>query len=61
MLAVLHDLDVVRERFPEALLLRASPWPGPDRDTLAAANLLRARRMCEAFHEGGAVCRQSAA
>ena len=62
VLAVLHDLDVVRERFPEALLLAREPvaW-GPTGDTLAAANLLRARRMCEAFHEGGAVCRQSAA
>jgi zinc/manganese transport system ATP-binding protein len=62
VLAVLHDLDVVRDRFPEALLLAREPvaW-GPTGETLAAANLLRARRMCEAFDEDGTVCRRSAA
>ena len=62
VLAVLHDLDVVHERFPEALLLAREPvaW-GPTGDTLAAANLLRARRMCEAFDEDGEVCRRRAA
>jgi zinc/manganese transport system ATP-binding protein len=62
VLAVLHDLDLVRERFPEALLLAREPvaW-GPTAVALGAANLLRARRMCEAFAEGGAVCRRAAA
>ena len=62
ILAVLHDLDLVRERFPEALLLAREPvaW-GPTAEALGAANLLRARRMCEAFAEGGAVCRRAAA
>ncbi len=62
VLAVLHDLDLVRERFPHALLLAREPvaW-GPTGETLAAANLLRARRMCEAFGDGGAVCRRNAA
>jgi zinc/manganese transport system ATP-binding protein len=62
VLAVLHDLDLVRERFPEALLLAREPvaW-GPSGDALAAVNLLQARRMCEAFSEDSAVCRRSAA
>lgn len=62
VLAVLHDLDLVRERFPESLLLAREPvaW-GPTREVLAPANLLRARRMGEAFDEAGAVCRRDAA
>ncbi len=62
VLAVLHDLDLVREWFPESLLLAREPvaW-GPTGETLAAANLLRARRMCESVADHGAVCRRSAA
>ena len=62
VVAVLHDLDLVRERFPQTLLLAREPvaW-GPTGDALAAANLLRARRMCEVFDEAGAVCRRAAA
>ena len=62
VLAVLHDLVLVRERFPEALLLAREPvaW-GPTREALAAANLLRSRRMCEAFDDAVAVCRRRAA
>jgi zinc/manganese transport system ATP-binding protein len=62
VLAVLHDLDLVRERFPEALLLAREPvaW-GPTGEALAAGNLLRARRMCEAFDDRVAVCRRQAA
>jgi zinc/manganese transport system ATP-binding protein len=62
VVAVLHDLDLVHERFPETLLLAREPvaW-GPTGDALAAANLLRARRMCEVFDGAGAVCRRAAA
>jgi zinc/manganese transport system ATP-binding protein len=57
VLAVLHDYDLVRERFPEALLLARSPvaW-GPTGDVLRPENLLRARRMCEAFDDRAGVC-----
>lgn len=62
VLAVLHDLDLVREWFPETLLLarEAVAW-GPTREALGPANLLRARAMSEAFEERGEVCRRSAA
>ena len=62
VLAVLHDLDLVRERFPEALLLAREPvaW-GPTAETLASANLLRARRMCESFDDHARTCRRHAA
>jgi zinc/manganese transport system ATP-binding protein len=57
IVAVLHDYNIVRERFPEALLLARSPvaW-GPTREVLDPENLLRARRMCEAFDNRAAVC-----
>jgi zinc/manganese transport system ATP-binding protein len=50
VLAALHDLELVRANFPEVLLLARSPvaW-GPTGDVLTPENLLKARRMCEAF------------
>ena len=62
VIAVLHDLALVHERFPETLLLAREPvaW-GPTDEALAATNLLRARRMCEAFDEAAAACRRQAA
>ena len=62
IVAVLHDYDLVRERFPEALLLARSPvaW-GPTEEVLRPDNLLRARRMCEAFDMHAAVCDEHAA
>ena len=59
---VLHDLDLVRERFSEALLLAREPvaW-GPTAEVLAAGNLLRARRLTEALDHEAAICRRSAA
>jgi zinc/manganese transport system ATP-binding protein len=62
IVAVLHDYDLVRERFPEALLLARSPvaW-GPTAEVLRPDNLLRARRMCEAFDSHAAVCAEHAA
>jgi zinc/manganese transport system ATP-binding protein len=57
VIAVLHDYEMVRERFPEALLLARTPvaW-GPTGEVLKPENLLRARRMSEAFDDRAAVC-----
>lgn len=49
VLAVLHDIDIVREYFPETLLLaRQLVAHGPTHDVLTAENQFRARQMCEA-------------
>ena len=57
VIAALHDLDLVRSMFPEALLLAREPvaW-GKTADVLTAENLLKARRMCEAFDAGAQEC-----
>src|SRR5271156_1682544 len=57
VLAALHDMDLVRANFPEALLLARGPvaW-GATAEVLTAENLSQARRMCEAFDEGAAAC-----
>lgn len=57
VLAVLHDLELVRTHFPDALLLarEAVAW-GRTADVLTPDNLLKARRMCEAFDEHAAAC-----
>ena len=57
VLAALHDLDVVKAHFPEALLLAREPvaW-GPTADVLTTENMLKARRMCEAFDEQAEAC-----
>jgi zinc/manganese transport system ATP-binding protein len=57
VLAAMHDLDVVRTHFPEALLLAREPvaW-GPTAEVLTAENMLKARRMCEAFDEQAEAC-----
>jgi zinc/manganese transport system ATP-binding protein len=57
VLAALHDLDVVKANFPEALLLAREPvaW-GATADVLTADNMQKARRMCEAFDEQAQAC-----
>jgi zinc/manganese transport system ATP-binding protein len=52
ILAALHDLDLVKAGFPDALLLAREPvaW-GPTAEVLTPDNLHKARRMCEAFDE----------
>ena len=62
VIAALHDLDLVKSIFPEALLLAREPvaW-GATRDVLTAENLLKARRMCEAFDEHAEACAVEAA
>jgi zinc/manganese transport system ATP-binding protein len=57
VLAALHDMDLVRDNFPETLLLArgAVAW-GPTAQVLTAENLIAARRMCEAFDDSAAPC-----
>ena len=57
VLAAMHDIDIVRRHFPQTLLLAREPvaW-GETGRVLTAENLMKARRMCEAFDEGAAAC-----
>jgi zinc/manganese transport system ATP-binding protein len=57
VLAALHDIDLVRANFPQALLLAREPvaW-GATPDVLTVENLAKARRMCEAFDEYAEAC-----
>ncbi|MFC3126292.1 metal ABC transporter ATP-binding protein [Pseudoroseomonas globiformis] len=61
VLAVLHDLDLIRAEFPETLLLAREPvgW-GPTAEVLSAANRLRARMMSEAWDEAAPACDRAA-
>lgn len=59
ILVVTHDLDQVRAHFPTTLMLaRELLSYGRTAEVLTATNLLRARRMCEAFDEQAALCRR---
>jgi zinc/manganese transport system ATP-binding protein len=62
VIAALHDFDLVRATFPDVLLLAREPvaW-GPTREVLTAENLLKARRMCEAFDDDADACHVDAA
>ena len=57
VLAVLHDLELVRAHFPRTLLLARSPveW-GETRAVLTPSNLIKARHMCEAWDESAHAC-----
>lgn len=57
VMVVVHDLDLVRQHFPEALLLARRPvaW-GDARRTLAPENLLQARQFHEAWAEDAPWC-----
>jgi zinc/manganese transport system ATP-binding protein len=57
VVAVLHDLAVVRAHFPQTLLLarQAIGW-GPTADTLSPVNMARARAMTEAFDDFAPFC-----
>jgi len=57
VLAAMHDIDLVRSNFPETLLLAREPvaW-GRTAEVLTPQNLLRARKMCEAFDEQAQSC-----
>ena len=62
VLAALHDIDLVKANFPETLLLAREPvaW-GHTSEVLTAENLLKARRMCEAFDDKAGECAVEAA
>jgi zinc/manganese transport system ATP-binding protein len=57
VMAVLHDIDLVRENFPETLLLARGPvaW-GETLATLKPENLLKARRFHEAWEDDAPWC-----
>jgi zinc/manganese transport system ATP-binding protein len=61
VIVVAHDLELVREHFPETLLLARSPvaW-GDTKDVLRAETLLRARRFDEAWRDDAPWCEPSA-
>jgi zinc/manganese transport system ATP-binding protein len=60
ILVVAHDLDLVRQNFPETLLLARRPvaW-GATGETLHPENLLRARRFHEAWEDDAPWCEPS--
>ncbi|MBX3580762.1 MAG: metal ABC transporter ATP-binding protein [Rhizobiaceae bacterium] len=57
VLVVAHDLDLVRDNFPETLLLARRPvaW-GATTEVLTPENLLKARRFDEAWHDDAPWC-----
>jgi zinc/manganese transport system ATP-binding protein len=61
VIAVLHDLDQVREHFEQVLLLARErvAW-GPTAEVLKAEHLFRARQMAEAWDESAPRCEVSA-
>lgn len=57
VVAAIHDLDMARRAFPEALLIAREPiaW-GATREVLDDANLARARALAEGWLENAPVC-----
>ncbi|RWA70723.1 zinc ABC transporter ATP-binding protein AztA [Mesorhizobium sp.] len=57
IMVVVHDLELVRQNFPETLLLARQPvaW-GETRETLRPENLLKARRFHEAWEDNAPWC-----
>jgi len=57
VIAVLHDLDLVRRSFPQTLLLAREliGW-GPTVQVLSPANRLRARMLSEAWSDDAEIC-----
>jgi zinc/manganese transport system ATP-binding protein len=61
VVAVLHDLDLVRAHFPRTLLIAREPVAfGPTATALAAENLLKARRLIESFDDDARHCARAA-
>ena len=62
VIAVLHDLEQVREQFPSVLYLAREvvDW-GPTARVLTAANQLKARAMAERWDPDAEACRRGAA
>jgi zinc/manganese transport system ATP-binding protein len=57
VLAALHDMNLVSQHFPQTLMMAREPvaW-GETGRVLIAENLMKARRMCEAFEEAADEC-----
>lgn len=62
VVAVLHNVDVARKRFPDTLLLarEAVAW-GPSDQVLTTANIARAHSMAEAFDHNAPQCERDCA
>lgn len=61
VVAVSHDLELVRTHFPETLMIaRECVGKGPTATVLTQANLDRAQRMIEAFDVHAHVCERAA-
>jgi zinc/manganese transport system ATP-binding protein len=61
VIAVLHDFEMVREHFPQTLLLAREKVAWCEtREALSAENLLRARRIVEAFDREALECTRAA-
>ncbi len=62
IITVLHDAELIREHFPRSLILAREPvaW-GASKETLSAENLLKARRMNEAWDDNAAWCEDKVA
>ena len=62
IIAVLHDMEQVRQHFPQALLLarEAIAW-GDSAEVLKPQHLLRTRQMAEAWDEQAAWCEKAVA
>jgi zinc/manganese transport system ATP-binding protein len=60
VIAVLHDLDQVREHFEQVLLLARErvAW-GPTAEVLQAEHLFKARQMAQAWDESALACKVS--
>jgi len=60
VIAVLHDLNQVRENFPDTLLISREPiaW-GPTAEVLRAEHLFQAKQMAEAWDDRAEICRRS--
>jgi zinc/manganese transport system ATP-binding protein len=61
VMVVAHDLELVRQHFPETLLMARAPiaW-GQTQEALKPENLLRARRFDEAWHDDAPWCEPAA-
>lgn len=61
IIAVLHDMELVRREFPATLLLARDclAW-GETNEVLSAENRLRARRMAEAWNADAETCHRAA-
>jgi zinc/manganese transport system ATP-binding protein len=61
VIAVLHDIEQVREHFEQVLLLARERvvW-GPTAEVLKAEHLFKARQMAEAWDESAPACKVSA-